>query len=52
MGPILAGYTYDITGSYSLIFRLIALMSTFGLGLILSLKQIRDTSRYQSMMTS
>ena len=52
MGPILAGYTYDIIGSYSLIFRLIALMSTFGLGLILSLKQIRDTSRYQSMMTS
>ncbi len=52
MGPILAGYTYDITGSYSLVFRLIALMSTFGLGLILSLKQIRDTSRYQSMMTS
>lgn len=39
-GPILAGYVYDVTGSYALYFWLITALTAVALGLILSLKPI------------
>ncbi len=39
IGPILAGYIFDITGSYNLAFWTCTAVGAIGLGLILSLKQ-------------
>lgn len=40
LGPIVAGQLFDMTGSYTITFRLITLISVAGLGLILFLKPI------------
>ena len=40
IGPIVAGKLFDVTGSYSLVFKMITLISVVGLGLILFLKPI------------
>ena len=42
IGPILAGYIFDVTAGYSPAFWICALMSAFGLVLLLSLKPIED----------
>ena len=39
IGPLLAGYIFDITGSYNLAFWISTAVGAIGLGLILSLKQ-------------
>ena len=44
LGPILAGYIFDITGSYHPTFWLICLISVIGLGLLLSLKPVRKVA--------
>jgi MFS family permease len=41
IGPIVAGQLFDITGSYTITFRMITLISMIGLALILFLKPIR-----------
>jgi MFS family permease len=43
-GPILAGYIFDITGSYHWAFWLITLLSATGLGLILMLQPIPEAA--------
>ena len=45
IGPILAGYIFDITGSYSPAFWLCVLISAIGLTLIFSLKPIKRSRR-------
>jgi MFS family permease len=45
IGPIVAGQLFDITGSYTMTFRLITLMSIVGLGLILLVKPIEAQIR-------
>ena len=45
IGPILAGYIFDVTTGYSMAFWLCTLMSTSGLLLLLSLKPMEDTKR-------
>lgn len=41
IGPVIAGHIFDVTGSYSLAFWICTVAGAIGLGLILSLKQIR-----------
>jgi MFS family permease len=41
MGPFLAGYIFDITGSYSPVFWLCTLISALGVVLILFLRPIK-----------
>ena len=41
LGPIMAGYIFDTTGSYHTAFWLIILISIFGLAMILSVKPVR-----------
>jgi len=48
IGPILAGYIFDVTAAYSLAFWLCTLMSASGLLLLLLLKQV-DAIRQKSM---
>jgi MFS family permease len=48
IGPILAGYIFDITAGYSLAFWLCTLMSASGLLLLLSLKQV-DVMQQKNM---
>jgi MFS family permease len=42
IGPVVTGYIFDVTAGYSLAFWLCALMSAFGLALIVSLKPIKE----------
>jgi len=48
IGPILAGYIFDVTAGYGLAFWLCTLMSASGLLLLLSLKQV-DAIRHNNM---
>ena len=41
LGPIMAGYIFDTTGSYHMAFWLIILISIFGLAMTLSVKPVR-----------
>ena len=45
MGMVLAGYIFDITGSYSLAFWICTTVGALALGLILSLRQTRSNVR-------
>jgi MFS family permease len=42
IGPVVTGYIFDVTAAYNLAFWLCALMSAFGLALIVSLKPIKE----------
>ncbi len=42
VGPILAGYIFDVTAQYSLALWICVFMSVLGLGLLLSLKPLRE----------
>ena len=44
VGPVIAGYIFDITGNYSLAFWICAAVGTIALGLILSLSQLRQNA--------
>lgn len=41
VGPILAGYIFDVTASYNLYFWLITIMATISLGLMFSIKPVQ-----------
>ena len=41
-GPIMAGYVFDVTGSYRLFFWLICFMSLAGLGMMFLLRPVED----------
>ena len=43
IGPLTAGLLFDMTGSYTLVFRMITVISIVGLGLILLLKPIEKS---------
>ena len=45
IGPIVAGYTFDVLGSYRIAFWLITVIAGLGLGLLLGLKPIREDVR-------
>jgi len=47
IGPTVAGYLFDVTAGYSLAFWLCTLMSSLGLGLLLSLKPLDIPSAVQ-----
>ena len=53
-GPVLAGWVYDTTGSYYLIFNLLAVASLIGIALVLMLKRpvLASGSSHQSGLTS
>jgi MFS family permease len=42
IGPIITGYLFDISGSYSLPFRLLLMASAVGFGLLLLLKPVKQ----------
>jgi MFS family permease len=48
IGPILAGYSFDVTAQYSQAFWLCTLMSVLGLVLLLPLKPIKDRGQRNS----
>ncbi len=45
LGPVIAGYIFDITASYSLAFWICTMVSAITLGLILSLRPARPDIR-------
>ena len=45
ISPILAGYIFDVTGSYQLVFLLLTGMAAVGLGMIGDLRQIPSLAR-------
>ncbi len=45
IGPVTAGLLFDMTGSYTLVFRMITVISIVGLGLILLLKPIEKSCK-------
>lgn len=41
IGPIIAGYLFDMSGSYTSTFRMVTILSVAGLGMMLSLRPIK-----------